>query len=490
MRRATAVLLAIALLSGCSSKADQSEPEPAVDLAAELSERVTGAGMDVHLQKLQEIADAHGGNRSDGSPGYDASADYVINALQEKGFDVQATEFERLETRNSGKPTLNVGGRAFLVDQASLLLPTPRGGLTGPVVKPTDSPGCAPADYPATVAKGGVAVVDDTLCSIVTKQKAASAKGAAALVVISAGGRNDSPAGLFERGYYEELTIPVAVIGTEGGAALRRATGPARVVLDGDTVKVKSRNIVAQTKTGSTKDVVMVGAHLDSVPLGPGINDNGTGVAAVLETALQLGAEPSVTNAVRFAFWGAEEKRLAGSVDYVFGLDRDELNDIAVYLNFDMLGSPNAGFFTYDGDQSGTPSPDVDADDVPIGSAGVERTLAGYLNLAGKRPADMPLAANSDYGPFLTAGVPIGGLTTGGPTNKTNVQARLWGGKPGVPFDPNYHSSRDTVKAVNRDALAIMGPAVAFAVGTYAASIEGPNGLPVRDKRHRAAMGP
>ena len=483
------MLLAVTVLSGCAPAPEPAPAEPVVGFADELADKVTVAGMNVHLEKLQEIADANGGNRADGSPGFGASVDYVVKALQDKGFEVQTPEFKRLETLTAGKPVVTVAGRSFQVDQASLLLQTPAGGLTGPVLKPSRSPGCAPADYPARAAKGAVAVVDDTTCSVVVKQKAAIAKGAAALVVVSAGGRNGSPPGLFERDYYEQLTIPVAIIGTDGGAALRRAITPAKVVLDGRTVKRMSRNVLAQTKTGSANEVVMVGAHLDSVALGPGINDNGSGVSAVLETALQMGADPAVNNAVRFAFWGAEENRLAGSVDYVFGRTRDELNDIALYLNFDMIGSPNAGYFTYDGDQSGVANADV-SDDVPIGSDGLERTLAGYLNLAGKRPADTPLIANTDLSPFMTAGVPVGGVTTGGPQDKTNVQARLWGGKAGEPFDPNYHSPRDTAKAVNRDALAVTGSGVAFAVGTYAESIEGPNGVPIRDKRHRPAMGP
>ncbi len=204
---------------------------------------------------------------------------------------------------------------------------------------------------------------------------------------------------------------------------------------------VKSRNVVAQTKTGDTHNVVVAGAHLDSFAKSPGINDNGTGVAALLETAAALGAQPQITNAVRFAFWGSEEAVLAGSTKYVEGLDRDQLDDIALYLNFDMLGSPNAGFFTYDGDQSGQPNPDVPAKTVPAGSAGIERTLAGYLNLAGIRPADMPLGRASDYSPFLAAGVPIGGATTGASQRKSEVQERLWGGVAGVAFDRNNHTS-------------------------------------------------
>lgn len=178
-----------------------------------------------------------------------------------------------------------------------------------------------------------------------------------------------------------------------------------------------------------------------------------------------------MTNAVRLAFWGAEEEGINRSIDYAFGLNRAQLNDIALYFNFDMLGSPNAGFFT-DGDQSGPPGSGIAPQDVPEGSAGIEHTLAGYLNLAGKRPADMPLNTKTDYRSFLVAGMPIGGVTTGASQHKTNMQARLWGGKPGAPFDPNYHSARDTVDTINREALAVMGSCVAFAVGSYAQAIE------------------
>jgi hypothetical protein len=157
-----------------------------------------------------------------------------------------------------------------------------------------------------------------------------------------------------------------------------------------------------------------------------------------------------------------------------------------MYISVEMLGSPNAGYFTYDGDQSGQPNPDVPSQTVPAGSAGVERTLAGYLNLAGVRPADMPLSRTTDYGPFLAAGIPVGGVTAGSSQRKTEVQARLWGGRAGVAFDPNYHTARDTVDNIDRQALSVMGQATAFAVVTYAQSVEGVNGVPARDQRHRS----
>jgi Zn-dependent M28 family amino/carboxypeptidase len=274
------------------------------------------------------------------------------------------------------------------------------------------------------------------------------------------------------------------VIGKDADAALRRTDAQVLLTLDAKAAMVKSRNVLAQTKSGDNHNVVIGGVHLDSATGSPGINDDATGVAALLETAVSLGSQPQIANAVRFGFWGSEEA-LQGSTRYVRGLTRDQLNDIALYLNFDMLGSPNAGFFTYDGDQSGQPNPNLPAEPVPLGSAGIERTLAGYLNLAGIRPADMPLGNASDYSPFLAAGVPIGGTTTGAGQRKTELQARLWGGTPGVAFDRNYHLAGDDIDNVDRDALAVMGPGVAFAVGTYAQSIDGANGVPTREQRRR-----
>jgi Zn-dependent M28 family amino/carboxypeptidase len=484
MRKQWATAMALVVVTGltsCSSTA----PAPAPDLARELADTVSVDGMYTHLRKLQEIADANRGNRADGTPGYDASVDYVVQALKDKGFDVQTPEFERISGTQEGNPTLTVGRRDYHVDQASLLVTTPPGGLSAITLRPQKAPGCMADDYGSVQVKGAIAVVDDTGCSVVDKQNAAIAKGAVGLLVVSPPRPTGSPAGLFTAGYYQRLTVPVAVIDTDADAGLRRTNDRVKLVLDSKPIMVKSRNVVAQTKSGDTKNVVLVGAHLDSAPRSPGINDDGSGVAAVLEAAAALGAQPQITNAVRFTFWGAGENALDGSTKYVRGLDGDQLDDIALYLNFDMLGSLNAGYFTYDGDQSAAPNPEIPLRDVPAGSAAIERTLAGYLNLAGVRPADMPLAKATDYGAFLVAGIPIGGLTTGSSQRKTEVQARLWGGQAGVAFDPNYHTPGDTIGNIDRHALSVVGPAVAYAVGTYAQSVEGVNGVPPRDQRHR-----
>jgi Zn-dependent M28 family amino/carboxypeptidase len=486
MTRMAAVVAVIAVLTSCSSP-DSTGPSP--DLAAELAGKVGADGMYAHLNELQKIADANGESRANGTPGYDASVDYVAKFLQDKGFDVQTPEFEILDRSQGGNPQLTIGGRNHSVDQASLLITTPRGGLSAVTLRPQKTAaGCRAADYGAASTKGAIAVVDDTACSIVDKQNAAVDRGAVGLLVVSAPAPGTgSPAGLFTPGYYQQLTVPVGVIGNDANAALRRTTAPVKLVLDNKPVMKKARNVLAQTKSGDTSNVVMVGAHLDSSAVSPGINDDGSGVAAVLETAAALGSSAQVKNAVRFVLWGSEENSLQGATKYIRGLEAGALDEIALYLNLEMIGSPNAGYFTYDGDQSGQPNPEIPLATIPEGSAGIERTLAAYLNGAGARPADMPLTRYTDYSAFLSAGVPVGGATAGASQRKTEVQARLWGGRPGVPYDPNYRTPRDTVDNIDRNALSVMGAAAAFAVGTYAQSVEGVNGVPPRDQRHRSA---
>lgn len=476
------VILAASALVSCSSSA----PVPTPALGSDLADRVTIDGVYGHLLELQKIADDNDGNRGDGSPGFRASVDYVAQLLRDKGFDVQTPEFQRLSGSRGGKPALTIAGRNHRVEQASLLRTTSPGGLRALSFRPRTPAGCATADYENVSVKGAIAVVDDSDCSIVEKQNIAIAEGAVGLLVVSRASPTKpvgAPPGLFTPGYYSNLTIPVGIVDPTADAALRRTNAPVTLVLDNEPVMSTSRNVVAQTKTGDSQNVIVVGAHLDSVRSGPGINDNGSGVAAVLETALQLGAEPHTGNAVRFAFWGSEEISTDGSSNYVRSLTKEQLDDIALYLNFDMIASPNAGYFTDDGDRSAQTEPGLVP--LPEGTAGIERTLAGGLNLAGVRPADLPLGRNTDYAAFLAAGVPVGGITTGSSQRKTEVQARLWGGRAGVAFDPNYHTARDTIDNIDRDALTVTAATVAFAVGTYAESIDGVNGVPPRDERNR-----
>ena len=266
-----------------------------------------------------------------------------------------------------------------------------------------DSPGCTASDYDGLPVKGAVVLVDRGSCQFSQKQAAAAERGAVALIVANNEDGDEMGGTLGED---SNPKIPVISITKASGERLRGAPGETTLKLKAGIHVKKARNVIAQTKTGSTADVVMVGAHLDSVPEGPGINDNGSGVAAVLETAVQMGPSPPVQNAVRFGFWGAEELGLKGSDNYVESLNVDQLKDIALYLNFDMLGSPNPGYFTYDGDQSVPPNPREANPRVPEGSAGIERNFVSYLKDAGETAQDTSFDGRSDYDGFTMAGVP------------------------------------------------------------------------------------
>jgi Zn-dependent M28 family amino/carboxypeptidase len=493
MRKSTAMVAMLAAvvltLNACGS---DTEPQhitapKAADYAAMLRQRVTTDAMFAHLERLQQIAYDHDGHRAVGTPGYAASVDYVVNALRNKGFDVQTPEFE-FRQFHADPPALTVGGATVGANPLEYSLGTPPQGVTGPlVVAPADdTPGCSASDYGSLPVTGAVALVNRGSCEFSAKEQVAVERGAVALIVVD-NAVEDQMGGTL--GAETAVKIPVISVTKADGARLRAQPGATTTVkLNARVDNIKASNVIAQTKTGSTQNVVMVGAHLDSVRAGPGINDNGSGVAAVLETALQLGSSPPVQNAVRFGFWGAEEVGLIGSDRYLETLDVDQLKDIALYLNFDMIASPNPGFFTYDGDQSAPQKPADPAPRVPEGSAGIERTLVAYLTSAGKTAEDTSFQGRSDYVGFTKAGIPAGGLFTGAEEKKTADQVALWGGEAGQPFDPNYHQKTDTLDHIDRATLGINGGGVAYAVGLYAQDEGGRNGVPIRQDRTRQAI--
>ncbi|MER6712010.1 MULTISPECIES: M28 family metallopeptidase [unclassified Streptomyces] len=207
-------------------------------------------------------------------------------------------------------------------------------------------------------------------------------------------------------------------------------------------------NLVADWPGGDPNQVVMAGSHLDSVSSGPGINDNGSGSAAVLETALAVSrAQYKPAKHLRFAWWGAEELGLVGSRHYVNRLATGDRSRISAYLNFDMIGSPNPGYFVYDDDPA------------------IEKTFKDYFTGIGV-PTEIETEGDgrSDHAPFKSAGVPVGGLFTGAGRTKTAAQAAKWGGTAGQAFDRCYHSSCDTTANINDTALNRNSDALAHAV--------------------------
>ncbi|OBA59214.1 amidohydrolase [Mycobacterium sp. 1100029.7] len=482
-----AVVLA-ATLTGCPHRSADSPPasDPAAaEFAATLRKKVTADAMMAHLTKLQQIADANNGTRAVGTPGYEASVDYVANTLRNSGFDVQTPEFSA-RVFHADKPVVTVGGNAVEARPLEYSIGTAPEGVTGPLLALSagNGQGCAASDFDNPAVKGAVVLVDRGTCPFAQKENAAAQHGAIAMIVADNVDEEQMGGTL---GVNTEVKIPVVAVSKSVGMALRARPGPTSIKLNASSQNFKARNIIAQTKTGSPTDVVMAGAHLDSVPEGPGINDNGSGVAAVLEAAVQLGNSPRVHNAVRFGFWGAEELGLIGSRNYVESLNLDDLKNIALYLNFDMLASPNPGYFTYDGDQS-LPNETRGQPVVPEGSAGIERTLVAYLKSAGKTAQDTSFDGRSDYDGFTLAGIPSGGLFSGAENKMSGEQAKLWGGTADQPFDPNYHSKTDTLDHIDRTALGINGAGVAYAVALYAQDLNGRNGVPIMEDRTRHVL--
>ena len=482
----------VVVAGGCSRASDAqavavnpADPAAAA-FAGELRQQVSAETMMGHLERLQQIADDNGGNRAVGRPGYDASVEYVSQVLRAKGFDVATPQFS-VRVFETEKPALTVAGTSIAAETLRFSAGTPPEGVSGPLVAaPADeTPGCVPADYAGLPVKGAVVLVDRGSCPFSEKQSIAATLGAVGLIVADNVDEKSMPATLGEN---TDVKIPVVGVSKADGARLRAAPGAVTLTVDASTTAITARNVIAQTKTGSTSDVVMVGAHLDSVPEGPGINDNGSGVAAVLATAAALGSSPEVEHAVRFAFWGAEEIGTVGSKKYVQSLSVDQLTDIALYLNFDMLASPNVGYFTYDGNQSTAPGRDEATPRVPEGSAGIERTFVAYLKSFGKTAEDTSFDGRSDYDAFTLAGIPSGGLFAGAEEKKSDEQAKLWGGTADEPFDPNYHKDTDTLSRIDREALGIQGGGVAYAVGLYAQDLNGRNGIPLRADRTRHAI--
>ena len=255
-----------------------------------------------------------------------------------------------------------------------------------------------------------------------------------------------------------------AAAGRRGDLLLRLTGLTARLKVDWRPGTYPTSNVIAETPEGDPDDVIVVGAHLDSVGSGPGINDNGSGSAAILEIAEQL-RKVKPRNKIRFIWFGAEEHGLLGSEHYVDSLPESEREKIVAMLNFDMIGSPNFVRFVYDGDLSDSAPPECGA---PAGSAEIEQLFNDYFAGEGLAFEPTEFSGRSDYGPFLCAGIPAGGLFTGAEELKTAEQAEIYGGTAGEPYDPCYHLGCDDIDNLNLEALDQMSDAATHATITLA----------------------
>jgi carboxypeptidase Q len=236
--------------------------------------------------------------------------------------------------------------------------------------------------------------------------------------------------------------------------------------------------VIATSYFGDANNILFLGAHSDSVPEGPGINDDGSGIAGILETAIQL-AKWRTKAKVKFGFWTAEEYGMLGSSHYVSTLSEEELLKIRLYLNFDMIASPNYILGHYDGDGSefGITG--------PPGSAEVEHMFETFYEGKGVNHTATPFNSRSDYRDFLASGIPCGGLDAGADDVKTEEWAEMFGGTGGITLDPNYHSAQDDFANLNKFPFELMSKGISHAVALYGANAF--EGFPPRESLAKSA---
>ena len=467
-RAASTAALAISGLVAATLAAGPAQASPNPNSPEKLVAAVKADKVQKHLQAFQAIADANDGNRGAGTSGYEASAAYVEQQLRTAGYTPERQYFDFFYEEVHAT-SLTVDGQAVENHPMSYSQGTGTGGVTGTLAAPAVSNlGCDAAAYgPGADLTGKIALVSRGTCSFALKAAAAYDVGAEAVIVYNnaAGALNGTLGGV------DPETAPATGVTQALGQELlaKMINGPvsATFILD-KTMEVRQTfNVIAETTTGRDDNVVMIGAHLDGVHNGPGINDNGSGSAAILETALQLGKANKVNNTVRFAWWGAEELGLLGSEHYVYDLadnDPAELAKIATYLNFDMVGSPNYIIGVYDADQSTHEAPVA----VPDGSIATEKIFTDYFDKAGQPWVDTAFSGRSDYAAFIEHGIASSGLFTGADGSKTAKEVAMFGGTEGIQYDPNYHTPADDLSNVSMEALGIMTGAIAHATGTLA----------------------
>jgi Zn-dependent M28 family amino/carboxypeptidase len=447
---------------------------------AKLQECVTIEGVREHQAALQAIADANDGTRAAGTAGADESAAYVAERLEAAGYDVTIQEFSIVMYEEIGPTILEQvsPNPTAYVDQVDydLMEYSDSGDVTANVV-PVDldlgpgnasTSGCEPEDF-AGFPAGAIALIQRGTCTFRLKAENAEAAGAVGAIIFNQGnaeGRFDVILGTLGADY----TGSLPVVGTTYALGEDFAATPGIIArLAADTIRetTTTANVLAESVYGDPSNVVMAGANLDSSFSGPGINDNGSGASALLEVA-ELMAHVETYNKVRFAWWGSKFSTPQGSFYYVSNLTSEELEGIALYLNFDIIGSPNYVRFVYDGDgsDSGLPGPD--------GSGAIEALFADFYGAQGL--ASERIVGRTDDSYFSASGIPYGGIYTGSFEIKTAEQTAIYGGTAGDQLDPCAQLACDTFDNVSLQVLELNAKAVAYAVLQYAMNTEAVNG--------------
>lgn len=397
-----------------------------------------------------------------GSKGHWATLGYIKREIKKlRGYyDFKVQPFKAFMSEiYSYNATINGESPKSLIEM-DMSPPTPNKlPVTGNLIL-VENEGCNISDYPENLI-GNIALIKRGSCSFGDKAILAAAKGAVASIIFNnedgsiRGTLGVPPKGvkvspcvgidLKEGEYYSELI--------KSGNVLN-----ATVLVDSFVGPITTVNIIAETKFGDADNIVMLGAHSDSVTAGPGINDDGSGTISLLEVATQL-SKFKVQNKVRFAWWAAEEEGLLGSNYYAENLTPEENLQVRLFMDYDMMASPNYEYEVYDANNI----------DNPKGSEELKNLYIDYYTSHGLNYTLIPFDGRSDYVGFIEHGIPGGGIATG--AEKNNAEN-------GEVLDRCYHQLCDDLTNVAWDAFLVNTKLIAHSVGTYAESLEG---FPLRE---------
>ncbi|HYJ26838.1 MAG TPA: M28 family metallopeptidase [Nocardioides sp.] len=422
-----------------------------------------------HQIALQRIASLNDDTREVFSSGYQESLDYVVSTLRDAGYQPRVDEFNFPLWSETQPPVLNMVAptpKTYVPgDAADDNLPTadfitmansptveltnapvfPVGGILDPPTGGSDS-GCEAADY--TGVSGKVALVQRGTCPFVDKWELAQAAGATGVIIYNEGNTPERQNPIFVDNQPDVPATIAAVItsytlGNELLQAYKQAQNPTvDLKVYGDFTDRFLPQVIAETRGGDPNHVVVVGAHLDSVPEGPGINDDGSGTGTLLAQAEELASgHYKLRNKIRFMWFGAEENGLVGSTYYAHNLSQAEVDKIDVMLDYDMLASANYIRGVYDGDGNAAPGNPAG----PEGSGKVEQVFDDWFSAQGLESSRRAFDGRSDYVGFTERGIPSGGIFAGAEGVKTAEEAAVYGGAAGSWFDPCYHQFCDNL---------------------------------------------
>lgn len=445
------------------------ELKPAVD-TEKLQALVTEEGLKERAEKLYSIAEksikkyGHP-TRVIGSKGHWATIHYIAKELRKLGgyYTVKTQKFKAINGKVNSFSLLIDGEEPKSVLPVDLTPPTPdlapvHGNLV--LVKGF---GCAVEDFPANLTAGNIALVKRGECSFGAKSANAGISGAAGVVIYDEESLR-ATLGAPDSHHIPTLTVTTKNVQKYIDVLSKTPSHKFEVTLFVDSYinKISTLNVIAETKYGDHDNVVSLGAHSDSVTAGPGINDDGSGTISLLEVAKEL-TNFKVKNAVRFAWWAAEEEGLLGSTHYANSLSEEENAKVRLFMDYDMMASPNYEYEVYDANNK----------DHPNGSGDLKDLYVDWYESKGLNYTFVPFDGRSDYVGFIDTGIPAGGIATGAEGVKSKEAQQKFGGKAGDWFDPCYHQLCDDLSNPDYEAWVINTQLIAHSVATYAKSFEG-----------------